>query len=42
MYHKEYVIFDLKTKKRIMVDDLLQTQVQQNLLMPYMKPIKIG
>lgn len=32
MYHKEYVIFDLKTKKRIMVDDLLQTQVQQKLL----------
>lgn len=32
MYHKEYVIFDLKTKKRIMMDDLLQTQVQQKLL----------
>lgn len=32
MYHEEYVIFDLKTKKRIMVDDLLQTQVQQKLL----------
>lgn len=32
MHHQEYVIFDLKTKKRIMVDDLLQTQVQQKLL----------
>ena len=32
MYHNEYVIFDLKTKKRIMLDDLLQTQVQQKLL----------